>query len=305
MILLEGRLWRLFARTTSLTRSFSVVHPHRVSPQIRPENIPGHVVPPSYYRSGDPGPGSSSIDIKSPEEQELARQACRLARHILRQCEKVIAPGVTTDEIDQLVTQLSFQAGAYPSPLNYRNFPKSVCTSVNNCVCHGIPDLRQLLLGDIINVDVTVFSQGFHGDCSATFKVGEVDAAGEKLIAVTQDCLNIGIQQCGPNKPFRGIGSAIESFARKAGLRVVPAFTGHGIGRYFHGPPDIYHCRNKYPGVMKPGMIFTIEPALSEGSPNIKILHDNWTAVTTDNSRSAQFEHTVLITESGVEVLTA
>ena len=183
-------------------------------------------------------------------------------------------------------------------------FPKSVCTSVNNVVCHGIPDDRPLEDGDIINVDITVFLDGVHGDCSETFLVGNVDESGQKLVQVAKESMEVGVKACGPGVEFRTIGAVIQSHAESQGFQVVPAFTGHGIGSFFHGPPDIYHMQNLYPGRMKPGVTFTVEPAISEGSHEIVILEDGWTAVTSDNSRSAQFEHTVLITESGVEILT-
>jgi len=232
------------------------------------------------------------------------REACTLARRVLTEAGKLAKVGITTNEIDDLVTHLAFDAGAYPSPLNYRNFPKSVCTSVNNCVCHGIPDSRQLEDGDIINIDITVFLNGHHGDCSETFLVGEVDKAGQELVKVAREALYVGIEQCGPDRLFNGIGAAIQSYVHQQGFRVIPAFTGHGIGTFFHGPPDIYPCRNSYPGRMKPGMTFTVEPAVSEGSPEVAILSDKWTAVSPDDSRSAQFEHTVLVTEEGVQILT-
>merc|ERR1719193_2053786 len=254
--------------------------------------------------SGDPGNQNQIIDIKNEKAIEGMRRACKLARRILDECAQMVEPGITTDRIDKLVTDLSFAADAYPSPLNYRNFPKSVCTSVNNCICHGIPDSRPLQYGDIINVDITVFKDGFHGDCSETFLVGQVDEAGVELVDTAKAALHVGIDQCGPGKTFSGIGAAIQDFISKTRFSVVPVFTGHGIGQYFHGPPDVFHCRNTYPGVMKPGMTFTIEPAISEGTDKIYLLDDNWTAVTMDGSRSAQFEHTILITDSGIEILT-
>jgi len=288
-----------------LRRDFSLVYPATVSPQLDPALIPGHIVGPPYYKSGDPGAGPSSPEIKDKDSVQAMRRSCRLAKQILDQCGKMLNPGVTTEEIDKLVTELAFSAGAYPSPLNYRNFPKSVCTSVNNCVCHGIPDSRPLESGDIINVDITVFKDGFHGDCSKTFLVGDVDEQGVELVNVAEQALYKGIEQCSPGNTFAGIGEVIENFLSTTQFKVIPAFTGHGIGTYFHGPPDIYHCRNTYPGVMKPGMIFTVEPAISEGTGRIYILDDQWTAITRDGSRSAQFEHTVLITETGVEILTS
>jgi len=284
--------------------NYSVVYPGRVTPQLSHNHIPDNVTAPPYYVTGRPQP-IYQIDVKSEEQISRLRRTCSLAKSILNQCEKLIKPGITTEEIDKLVTELSFNAAAYPSPLNYRNFPKSVCTSVNNCVCHGIPDDRALEDGDIINVDVTVFREGVHGDCSFTYMVGEVDAEGVELVDVAKQCLQVGLDQCAPGKPIAGIGKAIEKYLRWSRFKVVPAFTGHGIGEYFHGPPDIYPCKNNYPGYLMPGMVFTVEPAISEGSSKVEVLDDGWTAVTKDGSRSAQFEHTVLITESGYEALTS
>ena len=232
------------------------------------------------------------------------RSACLLAREILKGAGEMVQPGVTTEHIDQYVFNACISNDAYPSPLNYRGFPKSVCTSVNNVVCHGIPDDRSLTSGDIINIDITVFIHGVHGDCSETFLVGDVDQTGTRLVEVAKECRDVGVSVCGPDTEFRKIGQEIEKYALSKGFQVVPAFTGHGIGSYFHGPPDIFHQTNSYPGKMKPGMTFTVEPAISEGGFHIVILEDGWTAVTEDNSRSAQFEHTVLITEHGVDILT-
>jgi len=246
-----------------------------------------------------------SIDIKSEDDIEKMRKSCRLARQIVVQCGEMLRVGVTTDQIDQLVFDMAMAHNAYPSPLNYKGFPKSVCTSVNNVVCHGIPDDRPLADGDIINIDVTVYLDGFHGDCSQTFMVGDVDEAGQRLIQATEESLAVGLDVCGPSVPFSAIGEAIYKHAWKNGFSVVGGFTGHGIGTYFHGPPDVYHVPNRwYKEVMLPGMTFTVEPILTEGNDRIIILHDGWTAVTADHSRSAQVEHTVLVTENGTEVLT-
>jgi len=285
-------------------KNFSIVKPAIVSARFKPSDLPTHVKPPGYYLSGVPPPSPRHPEIKTEESIQCMREACSLARRILTEASKLAVPGTSTDSIDKLVTQLAFDAGAYPSPLNYRGFPKSVCTSVNNCVCHGVPDSRLLVDGDIINIDITVYLNEHHGDCSETFLVGDVDESAKELVKVAKSALYVGIEQCGPDKLFSTIGAAIQSYVTYKGFKVIPAFTGHGIGRYFHGPPDIYPCRNSYPGKMKPGMTFTVEPAVSEGSHEVKILDDGWTAVSPDNSRSAQFEHTVLITEDGVELLT-
>ncbi|XP_008195219.1 methionine aminopeptidase 1D, mitochondrial [Tribolium castaneum] len=280
---------------------FNIVEPGNVSPQ---KTVPDHIVKPSYYATGHPTEFIDHPEIKNLEQIENIRESCKLAANILKKVEYFVKVGVTTDEVDSFTHDLIISKGAYPSPLNYKKFPKSVCTSVNNVACHGIPDDRKLEDGDIINVDITVFYNGYHGDCSKTFLVGNVDDLGKELVKATETCLKEGISICKPGVKFCKVGEKIEHKAKSLGFTVVPAFIGHGIGHYFHGPPDIYHLSNDYPGVMKAGMTFTIEPVLSTGSEEIVILDDGWTAVTLDFSRTAQFEHTVLISETGVEILT-
>nr|XP_023025939.1 methionine aminopeptidase 1D, mitochondrial isoform X2 [Leptinotarsa decemlineata] len=281
---------------------YKIVDIGNISPMV---SVPEYIKKPSYHETGIP---SETVpehpEIKNHEQISRMRDSCRLAAYVLDKVEKFIEVGKTTDDIDVLVFKTCIENNAYPSPLNYKHFPKSVCTSVNNVACHGIPDDRPLQDGDIINVDVTVYYNGFHGDCSKTFLVGQVDNDGRDLVKATETCLNEAIQMCKPGKFFRDIGALIEERAYSLGYQVVPAFIGHGIGHYFHGPPDIYHTRNNYPGIMAPGMTFTIEPILTQGSEMIEILPDDWTAVTVDDSRTAQFEHTVLITELGAEILT-
>jgi len=281
--------------------SYNVVKPGFVS---EGHTIPEHIKQPSYTVTSMPHPGPNEPEIKTVAQIEKMRESCRLARFILDSVGKNIKVGQTTDEIDVLVHNLAVDNSAYPSPLNYRGFPKSVCTSVNNVACHGIPDDRPLQDGDIVNIDVTVYLNGFHGDCSAMFLVGDVDRQGQALVKATELSLEHALSICRPGEFFCNIGNEVELVARKAGFTVVPCFTGHGIGTYFHGPPDIYHCYNNYPGKMQTGMTFTIEPVLAQGSHEIIILEDGWTAVTLDNGRAAQCEHTVLITDDGVEVLT-
>lgn len=213
--------------------------------------------------------------------------------------------GLTTDQIDEFVYNACIENNAYPSPLRYCGFPKSVCTSVNNVACHGIPDDRKLEDGDIINIDVTVFLNGFHGDCSKMFLVGNVDEKGRYLVHHNERALEEAIKICKPDQPFNEIGRVISEYAQKVKLTTIPAFIGHGIGSYFHGPPEIYHFENDYDiGCMKPGMTFTIEPIFSIGTDNIEICEDGWTALTTDFARTAQVEHTILITDEGCEALT-
>lgn len=182
-----------------------------------------------------------SPEIKTPEQIQRMRESCILAATILKSCQKLAVEGVTTDEIDRFVHNETVKANAYPSPLRYAGFPKSVCTSVNNVACHGIPDNRKLMDGDIINIDITVFFNGYHGDCSKTYLVGNVDERGKHLVQSNEECLNKAIGLCAPGIPFNLIGGFCESFAKLCKLKVIPAFIGHGIGSYFHGPPEILH----------------------------------------------------------------
>lgn len=212
---------------------------------------------------------------------------------------------MTTDDIDEIVYNDAIRNNAYPSPLRYSGFPKSVCTSVNNVACHGIPDDRKLEDGDIINVDVTVYLNKCHGDTSRTFLVGNVDDRGKYLVHHNEIALNEAIKICKPGVPFNRIGKTISDYAKSVDLRVVPAFIGHGIGSFFHGPPEIFHFENDIElRLMEPGMTFTIEPILSLGTEELELWPDGWTTTTVDGSRTSQFEHTILITDDGCEVLT-
>uniref|UniRef100_A0A8C6TG87 Methionine aminopeptidase n=1 Tax=Neogobius melanostomus TaxID=47308 RepID=A0A8C6TG87_9GOBI len=203
--------------------------------------------------------------------------------------------GMTTDEIDFIVHQETIKHNAYPSPLQYGGFPKSVCTSVNNVVCHGIPDSRRLQNGDIINIDVTVYLDGYHGDTSETFLIGQVDEVGQKLVETARRCRDEAIAACQPGAPICVIGNTISKIAHASGFQVCPYFIGHGIGSSFHCHPEIWHHANDNDMTMDEGMAFTIEPILMEGSPEFRILQDKWTAVSADDKRSAQFEHTVVM----------
>ncbi|XP_052866943.1 methionine aminopeptidase 1D, mitochondrial [Anopheles cruzii] len=267
--------------------------------------VPEHIPKPDYYYvRNSPASGEGRPEIKSKAQIDGMRESCRLAATILQRACSFAQVGVTTDEIDGFVHEASIKANAYPSPLRYLGFPKSVCTSVNNVACHGIPDDRKLLDGDIVNIDITVFLNGYHGDCSRTVAIGAVDEMGKHLMQSTEECLNEAILCLGPGQPLCLIGKSIEKHARRKELTVMPAFLGHGIGSYFHGSPNVFHFDNDFPGVMLPGMTFTIEPVLTLGDAEAEILEDAWTAVSVDNARSAQFEHTVLITDDGCEVLT-
>ena len=231
---------------------------------------------------------------------------CKLGRLVLDTAHKAVKVGVTTDELDQIVHETAIENDCYPSPLNYYKFPKSVCTSVNEVVCHGIPDKRPLKDGDIVNLDVTVFHHGYHGDLNETYLVGNVDKKGKKLVEKTYNSLMKAIDICKPGVKISEIGNVIGEYIEQEGFSVVKNYIGHGIGKLFHTLPSVLHYKkNNAHGIMKPGNIFTIEPMINEGTyKNVKWL-DDWTVVTEDGKRSAQFEHTLLITEDGVEVLTA
>ncbi|KAJ3167216.1 Methionine aminopeptidase 1D, chloroplastic/mitochondrial [Geranomyces variabilis] len=264
--------------------------------------IPASIPHPEYDRNtGHPLVNLDRPHIKDSAEIAGMRDACALARRMLDYAAGLVGIGVRTDEIDRLVHERIVAAGAYPSPLGYMGYPKSICTSINNVICHG----RPLQDGDIVNIDITVYLNGFHGDNSATFLVGNVDEKGQRLVSVTRDALDAAIAVCAPLVAFNEIGRVVSEHASKAGLSSCPDFSGHGIGRQFHEPPMIYHFRNTAPGIMLPGMVFTIEPMLCQGAAGHVRWPDNWTAVTKDGGRSAQFEHTILITPEGSEILTA
>ncbi|RKP28157.1 peptidase M24, structural domain-containing protein [Syncephalis pseudoplumigaleata] len=257
----------------------------------------------SSYTYEDEHDGSIEL-IARPEQTSGMRAAGQLAAQALQRAAGMIEPGVTTEQLDEALHAFICQHGAYPSPLNYRGFPRSICTSVSNVIAHGIPDKRPLEDGDIINVDVTVYRQGYHGDTSATFLVGQVDAQGQALVHATREAMEAAIRLCGPGVPLREIGRAICDVAEARGFRVSDELSGHGIGRLFHTLPLIYHHRNDEPGAMQAGMAFTIEPVLCQGSARSRMWPDGWTLVTADGGRSAQFEHTILVTADGHEVLT-
>lgn len=275
--------------------------PGTVSP---PGVVPDTVAKPSWADTGVMPPWDTRPQIHSPENLVRMKAACTLAAEILNMAGDLVKPGVTTEEIDQAVHKAAIDAGAYPSPLNYGNFPKSVCTSVNECICHGIPDSRPLQEGDIVNVDVTVYLDGYHGDTSRMFQVGSVSDKAKTLCKATTEALMAGINVCAPGVRFAEIGSAIQQVADSYGFASSRSFVGHGVGTVFHAYPHILHYKNNEPGVMRPGMTFTIEPMLCERSAKEKFWKDNWTAVTVDGGLSAQQEHTILITDDGHEILT-
>ncbi|NGZ05164.1 MAG: type I methionyl aminopeptidase [Magnetococcales bacterium] len=246
-----------------------------------------------------------AIKIKTTEEIESMRASCRLAALCLKMVESHLQPGVTTQQLNDLCHHFLLDHHARPSPLNYRGFPKSICTSVNQQVCHGIPGPRALRSGDIINIDVTAHLNGFHGDTNKTFHVGIPSPKGERIIQVAKKCLDVGIRAVRPKGFFGDIGAAIQAVASQYNCSVVREYCGHGIGRDFHEEPAVLHYGIPGTGAeLKPGMIFTIEPMINLGKPDIRVLPDKWTVVTKDHSLSAQFEHTILVTPTGFEVLT-
>ncbi|KAF7130857.1 hypothetical protein RHSIM_Rhsim10G0119200 [Rhododendron simsii] len=342
------------------------LRPGKVSPR---QPVPSDIPQPPYVKSRKPPGIVSGPEVHDETGIDCMRASGRLAAQVLEYAGSLVKPSITTDEIDQAVHQMIIDNGAYPSPLGYGGFPKSVCTSVNECICHGIPDSRALEDGDIVNIDVTVYLNGYHGDTSKTFYCGEVDGEAKKLVQVTKECLDKAISVCAPGVEYKKIGKTIQDHADIHRYGVVRQFVGHGVGRVFHADPVIMHYRNKDPGRMILNQTFTIgvetlvdgidfclgssmenllesgncgaiargmpchfandtsstlatagrnhlivfvqlhcfnltEPMLTIGSINPIMWDDNWTVVTEDGSLSAQFEHTILITKDGAEILT-
>jgi methionyl aminopeptidase len=265
----------------------------------------------------------NQIKVLDDEEIEAMKVVCKLARECLDVAANACEVGVTTDEIDRLVHEACIEKECYPSPLNYYGFPKSCCTSVNEVICHGIPDMRPLEDGDLCNVDITVYHRGFHGDLNETFFVGNVAEKDKNLVKVTHESLMLAIGEVKPGVKFRDLGGIIQKHVQASGYSVVRSYCGHGIHRLFHTLPNVPHyampwyeiaaekmyyymagIENKAIGVMRAGNCFTIEPMINEGSWRDVSWPDNWTAVTTDGKRSAQFEQTLLVTDTGCEVLT-
>ena len=285
----------------------AAVNPRQVRPgTLSPmRTVPPHIVRPDYALSGKPQAPRLRTVIKTPEQIERMRRACRAARQVLEIAKVAVRPGITTDAIDAIVHQAYIDLGGYPSTLNYHGYPKSLCTSVNEVICHGIPDSRVLEDGDIVNLDITIFLDGMHGDLSETVLVGNVDEESRRLVRVTHDCLMRGISVVRPGAMIRDIGKAIQVLAEREGFGVVKAFVGHGIGEQFHMDPQVPHYYDRGQTFeLAAGMVFTIEPMINQGDFRHMMWDDRWTAVTIDLKRSAQFEHTVLVTERGVEILT-
>jgi methionyl aminopeptidase len=276
--------------------------PGRVSPR---RSVPASIPQPEYV--GKPGPTRTDAgDVYSAEEIELIRESGRIAAQAIALVGEHVAPGVTTEQLDVIAHEFLVGQGAYPSTLGYRGYPKSSCTSVNEVICHGIPDDTALEDGDIVNIDITAYKNGFHGDSNQTFIVGQAAEDVTLLVERTQEAMNRGIKAVAPGRQVNVIGRAIESYAKRFGYGVVRDFTGHGVGRAFHSGLIIPHYDSvpAYDDEMVPGMVFTIEPMLTLGSAEWDMWADDWTVTTKDKSITAQFEHTLVVTERGAEILT-
>ncbi|KAK9118524.1 hypothetical protein Scep_016617 [Stephania cephalantha] len=301
-----------FGESMRITRKRELKKPVLIKklPPLKPGKVSGRLpvpddIPRPPYVGSDVLP-ELSMEHQFHDSEGIARirAACELAARVLDFAGTLVRPSVTTDQIDKAVHQMIIDAGAYPSPLGYGGFPKSVCTSINECMCHGIPDSRQLQDGDTINIDVTVYLNGYHGDTSRTFLCGNVNEATKRLIRATEECLEKGISICKDGASYKKIGKRISEHAERFGYGVVERFVGHGVGKIFHSEPIILHYRNERPGFMVEGQTFTIEPILTMGSVGCITWPDDWTTVTVDGSPAAQAEHTILITRTGAEVLT-
>jgi methionyl aminopeptidase len=277
------------------------VLPGVISPM---RTVPAHIVRPSYADTGVVERWDEPV-VKSDDVIERMRHAGRVAAEVLRLSGEFLRPGITTDEVDEYTHNLFIERGAYPSTLNYHGYPKSLCSSANEVICHGIPDSRVIRDGDLMNLDVTGFIGGVHGDTNATFLIGEVSEENRRLVRVTEECTWLGIEAVRPGRPLSDIGRAIEDHAKAHNYGVVRAFIGHGIGEQFHTDIQVLHYYDsRATTVMRPGMVFTIEPMITLGSWQHRMWDDGWTAVTSDGRWTAQFEHTILVTDDGAEVLT-
>ncbi len=248
---------------------------------------------------------TGQIRLYGPEAFEGMRKVCNLTARCLDALNDIVKPGITTNEIDRFVFEFGMDNGAFPATLNYRGYTKSTCTSINHVVCHGIPNDKPLREGDIVNIDVTYLLDGWHGDSSRMYAVGEIKRAAERLLEVTYESLLRGIAAVKPGAKTGAIGAAIQTYAEGERCSVVRDFCGHGVGQLFHDAPNILHYGTPNEGVeIKEGMIFTIEPMINLGKPHVKVLSDGWTAVTRDRSLTAQYEHTVGVTKDGCEIFT-
>ena len=287
---------------TASSAPLGTLTPGRQSP-VR--TVPAPIPRPEYVGRPDPDEGNGG-DHHSPEEVERIRAAGRIAADALEAVGRIIRPGITTDEIDAVAHDYMVAHDAYPSTLDYRGFMKSSCTSVNECICHGIPDDTVLADGDIVNVDITAYKDGVHGDTNFTFLVGDVDEESRLLVERTHEAMMRGIKAVKPGRQINVIGRVIEKYAQRFGYGVVRDFTGHGVGREFHSGLIVphYDAAPHHDEIMEPGMVFTIEPMLNLGTEKWEQWDDGWTVVTADRKRSAQFEHTLVVTETGADILT-
>jgi len=275
--------------------------PGRISP-MRP--VPAEIVRPEYVGKSAPTP-STDPWVQTPEVVEAMRVASKIAARALAAGGAAVAPGVTTDEVDRVVHEYLVEQGAYPSTLGYRGFPKSCCTSLNEVICHGIPDSTVIADGDIVNIDVTAYIGGVHGDTNGTFLAGDVAEEDRLLVERTHEAMMRSIKAVRPGRPLNVVGRVIESYAKRFGYGVVRDFTGHGIGRSFHsGLVVLHYDAPDVDTLLETGMTFTIEPMINLGTIDYDIWDDGWTVVTKDRKRTAQFEHTILVTDSGAEIHT-
>ena len=267
-------------------------------------DVPAHIERP-YYVDEHTWQQRHEVEVKDADTISAMRVAGRLAAQALAEVGRHVVPGVTTDELDRIGHEFLCDHGAYPSTLGYRGYPKSLCSSLNEVICHGIPDSTQVREGDIVNIDITAFIGGVHGDTNATFLAGEVDEESRLLVERTRESLDRAIRAVAPGRPFNVIGRVIESYAKRFGYGVVEDFTGHGIGTLFHSGLVVPHYDvPEYELRIEGGMTFTIEPMLTLGTIDYDVWDDGWTVVTKDRARTAQFEHTILVTDSGAEILT-
>ena len=278
----------------------TMLQPGRISPL---RQVPADITRPEYV--GRKYPRVGEPDVKDADTIDRMRIAGQIAAQALAEVGRHVAPGVTTDELDRVGHEFLCDQGAYPSTLGYRGYPKSLCTSLNEVICHGIPDDTVIADGDIVNIDITAYIGGVHGDTTATFLAGSVDEQSRLLVERTHEAMMRGIRAVAPGRPLNAIGRVIESYARRFGYGVVRDFTGHGIGTTFHSGLIVPHFDDPdVTVIMEPGMTFTIEPMLTLGTIDYDVWADGWTAVTRDHRRTAQFEHTLLVTEDGYEILT-
>ncbi|GAA1403847.1 type I methionyl aminopeptidase [Oerskovia paurometabola] len=286
----------------ALTAPRGPLVPGTVSP---PRAVPRSIARPEYV--GKPGPQPfTGDDVVDPETLDRIRVASRIAAQALAEVGMHVAPGVTTDELDRIGHEFLLDHGAYPSTLGYRGFPKSLCTSLNEVVCHGIPDSTEMVEGDIVNVDITAYIGGVHGDNNATFAAGEISEEAALLVQRTRESLDRAIKAVRPGREVNVLGRVIEKYAHRHGYGVVREYTGHGVGEAFHSGLVIphYDAAPDHDTIIEPGMVFTIEPMLTLGGPEWQMWDDGWTVVTADRSLTAQFEHTLVVTEDGAEILT-